>query len=195
MQSHTEALQRINDLRADLADQESKFRSELTTQKRLVTLLESRNEEARLRVQEVDSEWENMVKAADDREAELHGLLDKERQKVDALQHRVDDLRSVIEKMGSGELPVMNGFEQGDSPSAAGTPAPSGYLSASMMLSPAASLATRFQKSGKTFTEVYTDYIRIQAELAAEKQESSRLGECLAQILSDIEERVSGRDL
>ena len=49
----------------------------------------------------------------------------------------------------------------------------------------------RHQKGGKSFTEVYTEYVRQQAELAAQKQECQRLSECLAQILADIEERVS----
>ena len=145
-----------------------------------MALLESRNEDARKRVEEVDEEWEKMVKAADEREGELKFKLEREREKVDALEGRVDDLRAVIDKIGSGELPA------GGDGSRAGTPNGHG----SMVLSPTANLASRFQKSGRSFTDVYADYVRLQAELAAEKQESARLGDCLAQILADIEERV-----
>ncbi|KAG8987496.1 hypothetical protein FRB90_003320, partial [Tulasnella sp. 427] len=192
-QAHIEALQKINNLKADLADQEAKFRSELATQKRLVALLESRNEEASQRVQEVDSEWEKMVKAADEREAELSDKLARERQKVDALEGRVDDLRSVIDKMGSGELPTLSQSERAGTISVPGTPAAQilgNSVNGTMILSPAASLATKFQKTGMTFTEVYAQYVRQSAELAAEKQENARLSECLAQILADIEERA-----
>ncbi len=184
-QSYTEALHTVNSLKSSLAEQESKFRSELSTQTRLVALLESRNEDARKRVEEVDDEWEKMVKAADEREAELKFKLEREREKVDALEGRVDDLRAVIDKMGNGELPLA-----GDG-SRAGTP----LMNGSMVLSPTANLATRFQKSGRSFTDVYADYVRLQAELAAEKQESGRLGECLAQILADIEERVGPKGI
>ncbi|KAG8906638.1 hypothetical protein FRB99_006426 [Tulasnella sp. 403] len=190
-QSHTETLQRLNDTKAAMAEQESKFRVELSTQQRLVDLLESRNEEARHRVEDVDREWEKMVKEADDREAQLRESLENERRKVDALEQRVDDLRAVIDKMGSGELPLVSTLERAGSVSVPGTPTPAATgANGSMMLSPTAHLASRFQKSGRTFTEVYADYVRLQAELAAEKQESSRLSECLAQILADIEERA-----
>lgn len=193
-QAHVEALQKINNLRADSADQESKFRSELATQKRLVALLESRNDEASQRVQEVDSEWEKMVKAADEREAELLDKLERERQKVDALEQRVDDLRAVIDKMGSGELPILSLGERAGTVSIPGTPAGQilgNSVNGTMILSPTANLATKFQKTGMTFTEVYAQYVRQSAELASEKQENARLSECLAQILADIEERVS----
>lgn len=193
-QAHVEALQKINNLKVDLADQESKFRSELATQKRLVTLLESRNEEASQRVQEVDAEWEKMVKTADEREAELLEKLERERQKVDALEGRVDELRTVIDRMGSGELPLPSESERAGYVSVPGTPAAQmlgSSVNGTMILSPTANLATKFQKTGMSFTEVYAQYVRQSAELAAEKQENARLSECLAQILADIEERVS----
>ncbi|KAG8887935.1 hypothetical protein FRC00_000218, partial [Tulasnella sp. 408] len=192
-QAHVEALQKINNLKVDLADQESKFRSELATQKRLVTLLESRNEEASQRVQEVDAEWEKMVKTADEREAELAEKLERERQKVDALEGRVDELRTVIDRMGSGELPLPSESERAGYVSVPGTPAAQmlgSSVNGTMILSPTANLATKFQKTGMSFTEVYAQYVRQSAELAAEKQENARLSECLAQILADIEERA-----
>lgn len=190
--AHTQALQKINELKADIAEQESKFREEQSTQARLIALLESRNAEAQRRVDEVDDEWSKVEKASDAREAELTEKLEGERMKVDALEQRLDDMRAVIDKLGSGELPVLSNGDRAGSSSVPGTPGPMGAsLNGSTFLSPTANLAAKFQKTGRTFTEVYADYVRLQAELAAEKQESARLSDCLSQILADIEERVS----
>ncbi|KAG8925621.1 hypothetical protein FRC02_009537 [Tulasnella sp. 418] len=187
-----QSLQKINDLKSQLADQESKFRSENQTQSRLVTLLESRSEEARKRVEEVESEWEKMVSQADEREQRLQEKLDFERQKVDALEQRIADMHAVIEKMGSGELPILATGDISGRASTPGTPQPNGANGdlASRVLSPTANFAQRYQKSGKTFTEVYADYVKMQGELQAAKLESKRLEECLSQILADIEERA-----
>ncbi|EJD40459.1 hypothetical protein AURDEDRAFT_39128, partial [Auricularia subglabra TFB-10046 SS5] len=57
-------------------------------------------------------------------------------------------------------------------------------------LSPTASLASKLQKSGHSYTEVYTDYVRLQDELTRQKHETMRLEDCLAQILANIEERA-----
>ncbi|KAG8871481.1 hypothetical protein FRB98_000746 [Tulasnella sp. 332] len=188
---YTQALQKINQLKDDNAEQETKFREEQNKQARLINLLESRNDEAKRRVEEVENEWEKMVASADDREAQLKERLHSERMKSDALEQRVDDMRAVIDKLGSGELPVLSDGERGGSASVPGTPRQMSLsLNGPAMFSPTANLASKFQKTGRTFTEVYADYVRMQAELASEKQESSRLSECLAQILADIEERA-----
>ncbi|KAG9002479.1 hypothetical protein FRB94_003839 [Tulasnella sp. JGI-2019a] len=189
--SYTQALQKINQLKEDNAEQETKFREDQNKQARLINLLESRNDEAKRRVEEVENEWERMVAAADEREAQLKERLQSERTKSDALEQRVDDMRAVIDKLGSGELPVLSNGEHAGSASVPGTPGPTSLnINGSAMFSPTANLAAKFQKTGRTFTEVYADYVRMQAELASEKQESSRLSECLAQILADIEERA-----
>ncbi|RKP24028.1 hypothetical protein SYNPS1DRAFT_7094, partial [Syncephalis pseudoplumigaleata] len=57
-------------------------------------------------------------------------------------------------------------------------------------LSPTAAAVSRMQKSGKTFTQVYSDYVKLQEELAAEKRENQRITESLTGILQEIDERA-----
>jgi nucleoprotein TPR len=60
----------------------------------------------------------------------------------------------------------------------------------SFFLSPAANFAIKLQKSGRSYTEIYADYVKVNEELVAQKEETGRLESALAQILTDIEERV-----
>lgn len=57
-------------------------------------------------------------------------------------------------------------------------------------MAPTAVVANRVQKSGKTFTEVYHDYIKLQDRFHAEEAEKNRLKECLEELLKEIAERV-----
>ena len=52
-------------------------------------------------------------------------------------------------------------------------------------------MINRMQKSGKTFTEVYADYVRMQSELSMKTSEIDRLDRTLAEVLAELEERVS----
>jgi nucleoprotein TPR len=190
-QSHqiSDLLQKNNELQTRLADQETAFRTEQTNHERLNKLLEERNEEARRRVLEVESEWDKVINAADEREQALQEKLDLERKKVDALEERLGNLRTVIDRMRSGEYAHV---ELSDVSHVSGTSGSINEVSTAngSFFSPTATLASRYHKSGKGLTEIYSDNVRLQEELALQKQESKRLEDCLAQILSDIEERV-----
>jgi nucleoprotein TPR len=59
-----------------------------------------------------------------------------------------------------------------------------------MDLSPTVAMASRAQRSGRTFTEVYADHIRLQDEHAKKSAEYDRMARTLAQVLAQIEERV-----
>ena len=52
--------------------------------------------------------------------------------------------------------------------------------------------ASTLMASGKTFTQVYSDYTKLQGELMAEKRETQRLTECLEHILSELKEKAPG---
>lgn len=177
-QQLTQATQKCSQLEAQLADQAAAFRSESANQERLIELLERRNEQARSRVQEVETEWETMVKTAEDRESTLVAEVERQKNRADQLEAVVEELRVEKERVADGELALLREetTPQRDR----------GFFT----LSPAAGVAARLQKSGKTFTEVYTDYVRIQGELAGSQSEARRLQDLLSQVLADIEERV-----
>jgi nucleoprotein TPR len=56
-------------------------------------------------------------------------------------------------------------------------------------LSEAAASANRLQKSGKSFTEIYTDYAQCQQELLKERAETTQLKKTLDEIVSEIEQQ------
>jgi nucleoprotein TPR len=59
-----------------------------------------------------------------------------------------------------------------------------------MGLSPTVAMATRVQRSGKTFTEVYADYVQLQEEYAKKCAEYDHMDRTLSSVLAQIEERV-----
>lgn len=56
-------------------------------------------------------------------------------------------------------------------------------------LSETATAAAMLQKSGKTFTQVYTEYARLQHDLVKERAETAQLKHTLEEIVSEIEQR------
>lgn len=59
-----------------------------------------------------------------------------------------------------------------------------------MGLSPTVAMASRSQRSGKTFTEVYADYVRLQEDYARKSAEYDHMDRTLSAVLAQIEERV-----
>lgn len=147
--------------------------------KRLVEMMEKREEERKRRVEEVERGLEEERAQAAEREEQLKEELQAERERCDNLEVRYGEMREALER-GTAR------FAPGDD--AQGSPSPVG---SSFALSPSAQLAVRGQKNGRSYAEIYGEYVRMEEELVRERAESKRLSDCLAQILGDIEERVS----
>jgi len=60
----------------------------------------------------------------------------------------------------------------------------------SLILSPTAMSTSQLIKSGKTFTEVYAEYAKLQDELRREKENNERLADCLTSVQKEINERA-----
>ncbi|KAF8318500.1 hypothetical protein DL93DRAFT_2054404 [Clavulina sp. PMI_390] len=178
-----EALAKISNLQTELAQQAAAFRSESETHQRLNDLMERRNDESRRRLEEIEQEWDGVLTKAAETEAQLKEDLAKERQRADDLDSRLEELRMVTDVVRGSD---MNGGGRASTPGP-GTP---GTPGSSFFLSPAANLAIKLQKNGRSYTEIYADYVRTSEDLAAQKEETRRLETALAQILTDIEERA-----
>jgi nucleoprotein TPR len=179
----SQTLEKVNDLQAQLADRSASFQAESTTQTRLIDLLERREEESKRRLEVVDAEWEALLSRAAASENRLKDQLEVERAENERLLRELEIARTVGDRFASGD------FMPPDTPGTLGTPGPEG-TNISFALSPTARLATRLQRNGRSYTEVYTDYVRLSDELAVQKKETMRLENVLAQVLADIEERV-----
>jgi nucleoprotein TPR len=183
-----QSLTRIQDLSARIAEQDATYASEVAGLRRLIEMVEAREAQSKAIVENVEQEWAAVNDRADRRESALRDQVERERSRTEAAEARVEELERVLEKVNHGEFPVP----------APGTSAPStpargstDMLTQGMMgLSPTVAIASRAQRSGKTFTEVYADHVRLQDEYAKKCAEYDRMDRTLGQVLAQIEERV-----
>ncbi|KAF8265884.1 hypothetical protein EI94DRAFT_1734451 [Lactarius quietus] len=183
-----QSLTRIQDLTARIAEQDATYTSEVAGLRRLIEMVEAREAQSKAIVENVEEEWAAVNERADRRESALREQVERERSRTEAAEARIEDLERVLEKVNRGEFPVP----------APGTSAPSTPARGStdimtqglMSLSPTVAIASRAQRSGKTFTEVYADHVRLQDEYAKKCAEYDRMDRTLAQVLAQIEERA-----
>ncbi|KAH8990434.1 hypothetical protein EDB86DRAFT_3080419 [Lactarius hatsudake] len=184
----TQSLTRQQDLSARIAEQDATYASEVAGLRRLIEMVEAREAQSKAIVENVEQEWEAVNERADRRESALREQVDRERLRTEAAEARIEELERVLEKVNHGEFPVP----------APGTSAPSTPARGStdvlmqgiMSLSPTVAIASRAQRTGKTFTEVYADHVRLQDEYAKKCAEYDRMDRTLAQVLAQIEERA-----
>ena len=145
----SQALQKVQDLTGQLADQEAKYSSEAANLRRLVQMMEEREAQSKQLVEGIERDWDGLSAKAAARERKLREELEEEQQKVEALKTELEETKAVVDKISRGELPL---------PPVDRPATPSNSLAG---MSPGLALLSRVQKSGKTFTEVYSGYIRI----------------------------------
>ncbi|KAI0667763.1 hypothetical protein C8Q78DRAFT_1052496 [Trametes maxima] len=200
-QSHqlTQALTRIQDLKGQLAEQEATYSSEAAGLRRLILMMEDREEQAKAIVDGLERDFAGVGDKAERREAVLREEIENQKQRAEDAEKRVTDLQAVLDRMDRGEfpLPVSVG-----SPGAPVTPArgistpvrngtPSDILTQGMLgLSPTVAMASRAQRGGKSFTEVYSDYIKLQEDFARKCAEYDHMDRTLSAVLAQIEERA-----
>ena len=191
-QSHqlTQALAKVQDLTSQLAEQEATYASEANGLRRLVTMMEEREQQAKEIVEGIEKEWAGVGEKAEKREAALKNEVERERRAREEAEKRVYQLETVLDRMGRGELPPPPGRGTPSTPFR--TPRTSvGAADMVANLSPTVAMASKTQKSGKTFTEVYADYVRLQDEYAQKCAEYDHMDRTLTAVLAQIEERVS----
>lgn len=182
---HEETLGELAKVREELGANESHFATEMASMRRLVDLMEKREAERKKRVEDVEKALEQERAAMQEQEVAIRDELDRERDRADNLESRNAELREALERGNASQLVGRDVFGTPESPA----PAPNG--AGSFVLSPSGQLAVRGQKNGRSYAEIYGEYIKMEEELANERAETKRLNEVLAQILADIEERVS----
>ncbi|KAF8758947.1 Filament-forming protein [Rhizoctonia solani] len=177
---HTTVLEKLAQVQGDAGAERAQAKAQADARERLIALLEERNEEAVKRVREVEGEYE----------AELDGVV------RGFMAGEFAPGADVSMSVGNTSIgPGIPGTPRAGTPGGVipstprnlGTPNP---FATPSLLSPTAQLASRSQKGGKSYTEVYADYVRMSDELSKQKLETRRLEECLAGILRDIEERA-----
>jgi len=175
-----ETLNKNRELQLEAAEASRTFQEELQAYKQVLEQHERMSTETKARIHEIEREETALRETLLNREAALINQAARERERSSSLQSKVEELEGIIHKMQSGDLPIPG------TPNAPGTPGPDG----SLILSPTASVVARLQRGGRSITEVYADYVRIQKELQQEKQEKHRLETTLNDIFNEIQDRV-----
>jgi hypothetical protein len=146
-------------------------------------MMEDRSKEI---VDNIEKDWADIGERAERREAALRDELDRERRVRDETDKRLEQLQTVMRRMERGELP---------SPGRGGfmTPSPSTVtvMDGIMDLSPTVAMVSKVQRSGMTFTEVYSELVRLQEESDRKSVEYEQMERTLASVLAQIQERVT----
>ncbi|KAH8082011.1 hypothetical protein BXZ70DRAFT_631748 [Cristinia sonorae] len=190
----TQALARIQDLNGQLAEQEATYSSEATSLRRLIDMMEEREAQAKAIVDGIEKEWAGVGERAERREAVLREEIEAQRERAEEAEKRLADMKKVMDRMDRGEFPVPDGSMPGTPARGISTPvrnmAPDFLTQGMMGLSPTVAMASRVQRGGKTFTEVYADYVKLQEEFAKKSMEYDHMDRTLTAVLAQIEERA-----
>lgn len=189
-QSHqlAQALTKVHELSQRLSDQQATYLDEANGFRRLISMMEEREKRAKEIVENIERDWAAVGEKAERREAVLKEETERERKGREEAEKRLEQLEAVLEKMDRGELPVP-GRSTPSTPFR--THGFSDSVTEGMMgLSPTVAMASRSQRSGRTFTEVYADYVRLQEKYATKCAEYDHMDRTLSSVLAQIEERV-----
>ncbi|KAG6833443.1 hypothetical protein H0H87_006809 [Tephrocybe sp. NHM501043] len=188
-QSHqlTQALSRVQNLTGQLADQEATYASEANSLRRLVTMMEEREKQNKEAVEGLEKEWEGIGEKHERKETALKEEIERERKARELAEKKVDQMETVLNRMERGELPILRGTS--------GTPFRTSSASdlvddGILSLSPTVAMASKTQRKGKGFTEVYADYVRLQDQYATKCAEYDQMDRTLASVLGQIQERA-----
>ncbi|KAK4703148.1 nucleoprotein TPR, partial [Phenoliferia sp. Uapishka_3] len=169
---HDEVTSELQRLKEEAGIREGQFVAEMGSMRRLVDAMEKREEVRKARLDEVERGVEEERRGREEQEQDLLEDLRKERERGDHLELRCEELREAVERGASSFRGTPDGGDD------------------SFAFSPGAMTSMRTPKKGRSYAEIYAEYVRMQEELVKERAEVKRLGECLSQILNDIEERA-----
>ena len=198
-QQLTQALTRVQDLTGQLAEQEATYSSEAAGLRRLVVMMEEREQHAKEIVDGLERDWATIGEKAERREMKLKDEIDREAKRADDAEKRVQELERLLRGLDTGDFSAPSISIGGGVPrtpgSASSTPARGSVFASPgdlgmMGLSPTVAMASRAQRSGKTFTEVYAEHVKLQEEYARKSAEYDHMDRTLQAVLTQIEERA-----
>jgi len=199
-QQLTQALTRVQDLTGQLAEQEATYSSEAAGLRRLVVMMEEREQHAKEIVDGLERDWATIGEKAERREMKLKDEIDREAKRGDDAEKRVQELERLLRGLDTGDFPTAPSISTlGGIPRTSGsipsTPARGSVFASPgelgmMGLSPTVAMASRAQRSGKTFTEVYAEHVKLQEEFARKSAEYDHMDRTLQAVLAQIEERA-----
>ncbi|KAJ3414464.1 hypothetical protein HDV05_006557 [Chytridiales sp. JEL 0842] len=171
-----EITEKLKDTENRLISTEQSFKNEMSAQKKLSDLYHAQSEDLRSQLQELQAVVTEMELKVQEENASKLEASEAAKAQIQTLQKEIEEKDFKIEEL-TAQIKSIDG-----------------KVSASVdqlgILSPAAQAATKLQKSGKTFTEIYAEYTRLQDEKILANREIARLTECLNHILNELSERA-----
>lgn len=199
-QQLTQALTRVQDLTGQLAEQEATYSSEAAGLRRLVVMMEEREQHAKEIVDGLERDWATVGEKAERREMKLKDEIEREAKRADDSEKRVQELERLLRGLDTGDFSAAPSISTvGGVPRTPGsvpsTPARGAVFASPgelgmTGLSPTVAMASRAQRGGKTFTEVYSEHVRLQDEYARKSAEYDHMDRTLQAVLAQIEERA-----
>lgn len=154
-------------LKISLLEQEENFKNEIASQTRLVELFQSQVQELEQKNAKTKDSMLTVQRSFEQEQASLSTKVQElEKQNIllkGKLQAREEELEAL-------RLQIENGFMHS--------------------LSPTAGMVDHMEKTGKSFSEVYADYLRLQRDLLKEQHEKENLKDCLDEMVKDIEKNA-----
>ncbi|KAH8929325.1 hypothetical protein BT69DRAFT_1345997 [Atractiella rhizophila] len=179
-----EALIDLKVVQSKLSESESNFKIEIESLTRLNTLLEEREKEGNKRVADVAEEWERKKEELAAAERSWTEQLEAERERSDRLQEKVEGLEKEKQDLIAGLINIEEARLDGES----GISTPRRGRNVPSMT--ASAKAMQGKKGGKSYTEIYSDFVKVQEDLSAERAEVKRLEAALQEVIDSIEDRA-----
>jgi nucleoprotein TPR len=196
-----EATREKAELRQRLVEQEGSFKTEMGTQQRLTSLMEQQKDDAEARLADIEEQWENVLEQHRDREEALREEISREAEIRSVTIREKEDLQEALDRLAESVGIDTNGYQldadgaMSEAGSVASMATPkrqhiSLIANNSSVMSPTAALASKVQKYGKSFTQIYADLARTEEALRREKLENRRLVGVLEQVMADLRDRA-----
>jgi nucleoprotein TPR len=156
---------------------QQQFKNEMLSQKKLSALYQGQAEQLGTVNAELEALLHEMERNAHKMAAD-HASLQQEREEDQlAHQERMEAKDAEIARL-AGQLDLINAqVEQSGAEMALG------------ILSPSAAAASKLMRSGKSYTEMYSEYTHLQASLMQEKRETAHLSASLNELYAELHER------
>ncbi|KAA1133933.1 hypothetical protein PGTUg99_032841 [Puccinia graminis f. sp. tritici] len=194
-----DATERIKQLTDQSIESEAAFQKEIEAQKRVTMLMDKRDKQREERMEQLEKEFNQRRAELDQQERTINDALENERAHVAELEQKLMDTTNALSRLCASEIDENDSQDLLDI--AANTPlvnrTPGTPLSRKQNgmflangISPAAAMASKLQKSGKSLTQVYTEKIVLEEELKKVQLENVRLSETMSQILGEIQDRA-----
>nr|POE47022.1 protein mlp1 like [Quercus suber] len=173
-----ESFARIASLEEEAARKELDFRAELDSTKRLADLQAQNAATHKARLQEVQSQADQIQEDAAEEIGKMQAEVETERSDKEQAERKVAELEFTVERL-----------EQRPHISRPNTPLRNGYGGVDVHSPAAMPGSARKIVGGLSFTQLYSNYTDIQQELEAEKRRTAKLSTAMDDLITEIESR------